>query len=81
MRRFLTRLHQVHGYTYSLGARWVWAVFVDLMSGVMVFWGISGVFMWWQIKMTRTLGWLTLLVSTLIAALLTVGMWQVLSAG
>lgn len=79
IRRFLTRLHLAHGYTYSLGARWVWAVFVDLMAFVMLFWGGSGLLMWWQIKMTRRWGLMAVAASVVIAVLLTMGMWQVLS--
>ena len=81
VRRFLTKLHTAHGYPYSQGARWCWAVLVDLMSGVMVFWGVSGLLMWWQIKMTRQWGILALAASAVIASLLTVGMWHVLSNG
>ena len=81
VRRFLTKMHTAHGYTYSVGARWVWAVFVDLMAGVMLFWGGSGLLMWWQIKMTRGWGWLVLVMSLVIAGLLTLGMWSALSAG
>ena len=66
-RRFLTRLHLAHGYPGSPDTRWFWAVLVDAMSFVLVFWGASGIFMWWQIKATRKLGLLILLLS-LVAA-------------
>jgi hypothetical protein len=79
IRRFLTRLHLAHGYTYSIGSRWVWAVFVDLMAFVMLFWGGSGLLMWWQIKMTRRWGLMAVGASIVIAVLLTIGMWQVLA--
>lgn len=78
-RRFLTRLHLAHGYTYSFGPRWVWAVIVDLMAFVMLFWGGSGLLMWWQIKMTRHWGMMTMAASFVTAVLLTLGMWRVLS--
>ena len=78
-RRFLTRMHVAHGYTYSIGARWAWAVIVDVMSFVMVFWGFSGLLMWWQIKMTRVWGWLTLLASAATATVLAMGMWSALA--
>ncbi len=55
-RRFLTRLHTAHGYPGDTNAKWFWAVLVDAMAFVMVFWGVSGVFMWWQLKSTRVLG-------------------------
>lgn len=79
IRRFLTRLHLAHGYTFSFGSRWVWAVFVDLMAFVMLFWGGSGLLMWWQIKMTRRWGLMAVAASAISAVLLTLGMWQVLS--
>lgn len=79
IRRFLTRMHLAHGYTYSFGSRWAWAVFVDLMAFVMLFWGGSGLLMWWQIKMTRRWGLMTVAASVVAAVLLTLGMWQVLS--
>lgn len=66
-RRFLTRMHTTHGYPLDHNARWIWAVVVDVMSGVLVFWGISGLFMWWQIKGTRPWGTVALVVSVLFA--------------
>ena len=50
------------------------------MALVMVFWGLSGVLMWWQIKATRRVGAVVLLVSLLAAAAAGVGMHEVLSA-
>lgn len=55
-RRFLLRLHTAHGYPGEQNAKWFWAVIVDVMAFVMCFWGVSGLFMWWQIKATRRLG-------------------------
>ena len=80
-RRFLIRLHRTHTYPFKIDSRWFWAVFVDLMSGVMLFWGVSGLLMWWQIKKTRSLGILLMIASIMIAGILAVGMWQVLSFG
>jgi hypothetical protein len=73
-RRFLLRLHLAHGYPGGLNARWLWAVVVDVMAGVMVFWGLSGLLMWWQIKATRGLGVLLLAISAVVAAGLVFGM-------
>ena len=81
VRRFLIRLHRTHTYPFAIDSRWFWAVFVDLMSGVMLFWGVSGLLMWWQIKRTRSLGILLMIASIMIACILAVGMWQVLSFG
>jgi hypothetical protein len=52
---------------------------VDAMAFVMVFWGISGVFMWWQLKNTRVLGFFVLLLSAAAALALGFGMHEVLS--
>lgn len=63
-RRFLLRLHTAHGYPSEEGsARWYWALVVDAMAFIMVFWGVSGLFMWWQIKAMRKIGGVLLLVS------------------
>lgn len=73
-RRFLLRLHTAHGYPSSGGVRWVWAVIVDVMAGVMCFWGLSGILMWWQIKSTRLIGMVTVILGLLAATGLGVGM-------
>ncbi len=78
-RRFLTRLHLAHGYPGEQNARWFWAVIVDAMAFVMVFWGVSGLFMWWQIKATRKCGFLILLVSLAAATALGLGMHDILT--
>jgi hypothetical protein len=73
-RRFMTRLHTAHGYPNETNARWFWAVIVDVMAFVMVFWGVSGLVMWWQIKATRPWGTVFLATSLLFALYLGVGM-------
>lgn len=78
-RRFLTRLHLAHGFPGSTNAKWFWAVVVDAMAFVMVFWGVSGVFMWWQIKATRALGLAVLLLSICAATALGFGMHDLLT--
>jgi len=80
-RRFLTRMHLAHGYPGEQNAKWFWAVIVDVMAFVMVFWGISGIFMWWQIKATRTFGFLILVLSIAAATSLGIGMHDMISAG
>ncbi len=73
-RRFLTGMHTTHGYPATFNARWIWAVIVDLMSSIMVFWGISGVVMWWQIKRTRRIGAAVLVASVVAAVFVGMGM-------
>jgi hypothetical protein len=73
-RRFLTQLHLAREYPSGVGARWFWAVAVDAMAFVMVFWAVSGLFMWWQIKAVRGWGAVVLAVSAAVATLVAVGM-------
>ena len=73
-RRFLLRLHLIHGYPSEFGQRWIWAFIVDCMAFLMVFWGISGIIMWWQIKRTRRIGAAALALSTAAAVWIGVGM-------
>lgn len=79
-RRFLTRLHLAHGYPSETGVRWAWAVVVDAMAFVMVFWGLSGILMWWQVKATRKFGVVVVLLSAAAATWLAVGMHGVIAA-
>ena len=78
-RRFLTRLHLAHGYPFRGTIKWVWAVLVDATAVVMLFWCLSGLFMWWQIKATRRWGFLVLLVSLVAATIVGFGMHEFLS--
>lgn len=78
-RRFLLRLHTAHGFPGQTNARWWWAVIVDAMAFVMVFWAVSGFFMWWQIKATRRLGVVALLLSGVAATWLGVAMYRLLA--
>jgi hypothetical protein len=78
-RRFLLELHLTHGYPSSMGIRGVWAVCVDLMAFTLIFWGFSGLLMWWQIKAVRMVGAVFLASSLVLAALVSFGMYQVLT--
>ncbi len=73
-RRFLLQLHMAHGYPKEKTVRWYWAIAVDLMFVTMVFWALSGLLMWWQIRRTRVLGTVCIVVSLVAAAWLAVGM-------
>ncbi|CAN5137005.1 hypothetical protein BH10PLA2_BH10PLA2_30270 [soil metagenome] len=79
VRSYLLRLHTAHGYPGSVGARWFWAIFVDVVAAVLLFWSVSGLCMWWQLKSTRRLGVILLLLSILAAAVLAVGMHSTMS--
>lgn len=73
-KRFLERLHLARRYTPQFDVRWVWALLVDAMFVSMVFWGCSGLFMWWQVKRTRVLGAGLLAASIVFTAVMAAGM-------
>ena len=74
LRRELTLLHLAHGFPRQTNARWVWAIFVDLMFVSMVGWGATGLAMWWQMKNVRKIGAVVLVFSVITAALLAIAM-------
>jgi hypothetical protein len=53
---FLERFHRRRGYATGYGLDTVWAVSVDLFIVAMVFWVLSGLWMWWEMKVTRGFG-------------------------
>jgi hypothetical protein len=53
---FLERFHRRRGYATGYGLDTVWAVTVDLVIVAMVFWTLSGLWMWWELKATWRLG-------------------------
>lgn len=71
---FLQRMHLSRGYSPHWNTRSYWAILVDLMFVSLVFWGFSGIFMWWQIKRTRWLGAATLVVSLAMTTWMTAAM-------
>jgi hypothetical protein len=78
-RSFLTELHKKREYPARIDAAWFWAVGVDATSALMVFWAVSGLIMWWQLRSMRTWGSLVLAVSAAVAAVLALGMHRVLA--
>jgi hypothetical protein len=53
---FLERFHRRRGYATGYGVDTLWAVSVDLVIAAMVMWVLSGLWMWWEMKVTRRLG-------------------------
>lgn len=53
---FFNRAHFRHGYEHPYVAAKVWAIILDLVIVAMVFWAISGLIMWWEIKPSRRIG-------------------------
>jgi hypothetical protein len=58
---FLERFHRRRGYATGYALDTVWAVSVDLVIVAMMFWALSGLWMWWEMKVTRALGGLAVL--------------------
>jgi hypothetical protein len=67
-RRYLLRMHTTHGYPGEASPRFYWAIIVDTMAAVMIFWGLSGILMWWQLKRLRFWGGVTIASSVILAS-------------
>ena len=78
---FLQRLHLARMYSPDWDVRWLWALLVDAMFVSMVFWGVSGLMMWWQVKRTRVLGGGVLVASIVFAALMAINMHDSMTTG
>jgi hypothetical protein len=78
-RRFLTGMHLAFTYPARIDVRWFWAMAVDVMFIAMVFWGLSGILMWWQMKNQRRWGVATLFLSAAVATALAAGMHEILA--
>ena len=53
---FLESFHRRHGYQSSFKIDDAWSGSVDLAVFGMIFWVASGLWMWWEMKVTRLLG-------------------------
>jgi hypothetical protein len=53
---FLYRFHRRRGYEPPFAADRAMAVSVDLVIVAMVFWALSGLWMWWEMRVTRLWG-------------------------
>lgn len=53
---FLNRTHFRHGYQQPYVAPTLWAVVVDLVVVALLFWVLSGLWMWWEIRPARAWG-------------------------
>jgi hypothetical protein len=53
---WLERFHRRRGYTAGYAFDTTWAVTVDLAIAGMIFWVASGLWMWWEMKVTRRYG-------------------------
>lgn len=71
--QLFAKLHTTHHFTLGLRAQWFWALFEDLLGLAMVLWALTGLFMWWQLKPTRTIGIAVLLASLGLAGAIMAG--------
>lgn len=53
---FLERMHRRRGFQTPYLRDDVWAFLVDLFIGAVIFWALSGLWLWWELKVTRQLG-------------------------
>ena len=61
---FLERMHRRRGYQHDRLLEDAWAISVDLVIAALVFWALSGVWMWWELRSTRSWGGACLLLGT-----------------
>ena len=54
--RALENLHRARGFQTGMAVRTGWAVVVDAVIVAIVFWCLSGLWLWWQLKTTRRIG-------------------------
>jgi hypothetical protein len=52
----LERFHRRRGYGTGYTLDTIWAASVDLVIVAMVFWVLSGLWMWWEMRVTRVIG-------------------------
>jgi hypothetical protein len=71
--QLFSTLHTTHHFPMAVRARWFWAFFQDVLGVAMVFWGLSGLIMWWQLKATRIVGAISLLSALAIAGVVAYG--------
>jgi hypothetical protein len=65
----LERFHRRRGYATGYATDTTWAVTVDVAIAAMVFWALSGLWMWWEMKVTRRFGAIAFLAGTGLFAL------------
>jgi hypothetical protein len=66
---FLERMHRRRGYHQPYLLEDLWAFSVDFVIAAMIVWVFSGLWMWWELKVTRLIGALVLLAGIALFAL------------
>lgn len=57
---FLERMHRRRGYDHPYVLEDTWGFSVDVAVVAMIFWSLSGIWLWWELKATRKWGALSL---------------------
>lgn len=76
VKMYLLRLHFAHTYPKEANARTFWAFSVDIISIGMVFWGLSGILMWWQRKRIRLRGMIFIAIGAILSCGMGYAMYQ-----
>lgn len=66
---FLERMHRRRGFQHPYALEDTWAFSVDFFIAAMLFWTLSGLWMWWELKVTRKLGALAVIAGVALFAL------------
>ena len=69
MPTILEELHRRKGFEQNYLLADLWGITVDLVIAAMVFWVLSGLWMWWELKITRQWGGWFMLAGALLFAL------------
>lgn len=67
---FLERMHRRRGFQHPYLLEDLWAFSVDLFIAVMLFWVLSGLWMWWEMKATHRWGIASLVAGAALFSLL-----------
>ena len=65
---FLERMHRRRGYNQPYALEDTWGFTVDIAVVTMVFWSLSGIWLWWGLRTTRFWGALSLAVGAILFA-------------
>lgn len=70
----LTRLHTRGGFEQPGLLRHAWSVIVDVVQLSIIFWIVSGLYMWWKLRRHRAWGFLALIAGVALFAVFLVGL-------
>jgi hypothetical protein len=67
--RFLEQMHRRRGYQHNYLLDDLWAISVDLTIAALILLALSGIWMWWELRVTRRYGAVALSAGILLFAL------------